>query len=95
MVIGIAVLVLGFTGFLTWIFWKYELYSAFITTILALGVELVFAVAAVPAYLGGSYSCSQVAEKLGVEHDYGFFTGCFVKDENGRWYNYNQQRIVK
>jgi hypothetical protein len=95
MFIGIAVLVLGFTGFLTWIFWKYDLEVAFCTAVFVLAVELFFAVTAVPAYLVERYSCSQVAEKLGVEHYYGFFTGCFVKDENGHWYDYNQQRILK
>lgn len=95
MIIVIAILVLAFTGFLTWVFWKDDLEVAFYTAIFFLAVEAMVAVAVVPAYLGGSYSCSKVAEKLGVEHDYGFFTGCFVKDENGKWYNYNQQRIVK
>ena len=95
MIAGISVLVLAFTGFLTWVFWKHDLEGAFVTTILVLAVELVFVLVVVPGYLGESYSCSKVAEKLGVEHDYGFFTGCFVKDENGRWYNYSQQRIVK
>ena len=95
MIIVIAVLVLVFTGFFTWVFWKHDFDSAFIVAICALSVELIVAVVTGPAYLGGSYTCSKVAEKMGVEHDYGFFTGCFVKDENGKWYNYNQQRIVK
>lgn len=95
MIVAICVLALAFTGFLAWIFLKYELDVAFYTAICILAVELIVAVVVVPLYLGASYTCSQVAEKLGVEHDYGFFTGCFVKDENGRWYEYNQQRIVK
>jgi hypothetical protein len=95
MIIVIAILVLAFTGFLAWVFFEHDLAGEFCAAVLALGVELVVAVAVIPVYLCGSYSCSQVAEKLGVEHDYGFFTGCFVKDENGRWYNYSQQRIVK
>lgn len=95
MIIGISVLVVAFTGFLTWVFWKHDLEIAFYTAIFFLAVEAMVAVSVVPAYLGASYSFSKVAEKLGVEHDYGFFTGCFVKDENGKWYNYNQQRIVK
>lgn len=95
MIAVIFVLVLAFTGFLTWVFWKHDLEVACLTAIFILAVEVMGVVAVVPAYLGSSYSCSKVAEKLGVEHDYGFFTGCFVKDENGRWYNYNQQRIVK
>ena len=95
MIVGIAVFILAFTGFLIWIFWKYELEVAWFVSVFVLTFELVVAMAVVPVYLGASYSCSQVAEKLGVEHDYGFFTGCFVKDENGRWYEYNQQRIVK
>ena len=95
MIIGIAIFVLAFTGFLTWIFWKDELEFAFIVAIFVLGLEIIVAVMSGPAYLLGSYTCSQVAEKMGVEYDYGFFTGCFVKDENGKWYNYDQQRIVK
>ncbi len=95
MIIVIAILVLAFTGFLTWIFWEYDLYSAAVVAIFVLGFEILVAVLGGSAHLLGSYTCSQVAEKMGVEYDYGFFTGCFVKDENGRWYNYNQQRIVK
>ena len=95
MIIGIGVFVLAFTGFLTWIFWKYDLYNAAVVAIFVLGFEVLVAVLGGPAHLLGSYTCSQVAEKMGVEYDYGFFTGCFVKDENGKWYNYNQQRIVK
>ena len=95
MIIGIFVLVIVVTGFLTWVFWEHDFDGAFVVALLALAVELIVAVIVVPAYLGGRYSCSQVAEKLGVEHDYGFFTGCFVKDESGKWYNYNQQRVLK
>ena len=95
MIIGIMILVLAFTGFLTWIFFKYDLEAAFITTFVVLALEVICVVSVFPVYLGASYSCSKVAEKLGLEHDYGFFTGCFVKDENGKWYNYNQQRIMK
>ena len=95
MIIGIAILVLVVTGLLTWVFWKHDLEAAFITTFVVLALEVICVVSVFPVYLGASYSCSKVAEKMGVEYDYGFFTGCFVKDENGRWYNYNQQRIVK
>lgn len=63
--------------------------------IFVLGFEIIVAVVCGPSYLLGSYTCGKVAEKMGVEHDYGLFTGCFVKDENGKWYNYDQQRIVK
>lgn len=95
MITGIFVLVIVVTGFLTWLFWHHDLAAAFVVALLSLAVELIVAVIVVPAYLGGSYSCYKVAEKLGVEHDYDFFTGCFVKDESGKWYNYNQQRILK
>ena len=95
MVIGIYVLVLVVTGFLTWIFWADDFDGAFIVALCVLAVELVVAGVVGPSYLVGSYTCSQVAEKMGVEHDYGFFTGCFVRDESGKWYNYRQQRILK
>ena len=95
MVIGIYVLVLAVTGLLTLVFWVDDFDGAFVVALVALAVELTFAGVVGPAYLVGSYTCSQVAEKMGVEHDYDFFTGCFVKDESGKWYNYNQQRIVK
>ena len=94
MIIGIVVLVLVFTGFLMWIFWKYDFVVAFVITIYALVAELVAGGIALGS-LGGSYSCSQVAKKMEVEYDYSFFTGCFIRDENGRWYNYRQQRVVK
>lgn len=95
MIVAISVLVLVVTGFLTWVFWEHDFEAAFIVALCILVFELLVAVVGVPVYVLQSYTCSQVAEKMGVEHDFGFFTGCFVKDENGRWYNYNQQRIVK
>ena len=95
MIIVISVLVLAFTGFLTWVFFEHNLEVAFYIAFIVLALEVIGVVGAVPAYLSASYSCSKVAEKLGVEHDYGFFTGCFVKDESGKWYNYNQQRVIK
>lgn len=95
MVIGIYVLVLVVTGLLMWVFWVDDFDGAFIVALCILGVEILVAVIAGPAYLVSDYTCSQVAEKMGVEYDYGFFTGCFVKDSDGRWYNYNQQRIIK
>lgn len=95
MIIGISVIILVITGFLTWVFWEHDFDGAFVVALCVLAVELIVAVVTGPSYLAGSYTCSQVAEKLGVEHDYGFFTGCFIKDESGKWYNYNQQRIVK
>lgn len=95
MITGIFVLVIVVTGFLTWVFWEDDFDAAFVVALLVLAVELIVAVVTGPFYLAESYTCSQVAEKLGVEHDYSFFTGCFVKDESGKWYNYNQQRILK
>lgn len=95
MVIGISVIVLAVTGFLTWVFWKDDFDGAFIVSLCVLAVELVVAGVAGPTYVLQSYTCSQVAGKMGVEYDYGFFTGCFVKDESGKWYNYNQQRIFR
>lgn len=95
MITGIFVLVIVVTGFLTWVFWEHDFDGAFVVAICALAVELVVALVAGPTYLLQSYTCSRVAEKLGVEHDYDFFTGCFVKDESGKWYDYNQQRVLK
>lgn len=95
MIVGIFVFVIVVTGFLTWVFWNLDFDGAFIVALCVLAVELAVAGVVGPSYLVCDYTCSQVAEKMGVEYDYGFFTGCFVKDENGRWYNYNQQRIVK
>jgi membrane protein YdbS with pleckstrin-like domain len=95
MIIVISVLVFAFTGFLTWVFFEHDLEDEFYIAFIVLALEVIGVVGAVPVYLSASYSCSKVAEKLGMEHDYSFFTGCFVKDDNGRWYNYEQQRIVK
>ena len=95
MITGIFVFFIVVTGFLTWIFWNLDFVNAFVVSLCALAVELVLAGVVGTAYLAGDYTCSQVAEKMGVEHDYGFFTGCFIRDESGKWYNYNQQRIVK
>lgn len=95
MVIGISVLVIVVTAFLTWVFWAHDFEASFIVALCILCLEILVGVVAGPAYVLQSYTCSQVAEKMGVEHDYGFFTGCFVRDESGKWYNYSQQRIVK
>lgn len=95
MVIVIYALVLLFTGFLTWVLWEHEFETAAIVAICVLVLEVAVACVAGPAHMLGSYTCSQVAEKMEVEYDYGFFTGCFIRDESGKWYNYSQQRIVK
>ena len=51
MIIGISVLAVAFTGFLTWIFFEHDLEVAFYTAAFVLAVEVIVAVATVPAYL--------------------------------------------
>ena len=95
MLIGIFVLALVVTGFLTWLFWHYDLDGAFIAAICVLVLELVVGGACAPAYLLGDYACSKVAQKMEVEHDYDFVTGCFIRDEGGRWVNYDKLRSLR
>lgn len=93
-IIVISVLAFAFTGFLTWIFWKYYLSVAFCLALFAMAFEMIAAMIGA-LHMIDNYACEQVAEKMGVEHDYSPLNGCFIKDENGRWYNYEQQRVIK
>lgn len=94
MLIGIFVLALVVTGFLAWVFYEHDFEVSFIVAVCALVIELVVAVSCAPAYLLGDYTCSKVAQKLEVEYDYDFVTGCFIK-EGGRWVDYNKTRSVR
>jgi hypothetical protein len=94
MVIGLFVLALVVTAFLTCVFWVHDFVVAFTVALSVLGFELIVAVPCGPAYLLGDYTCSKVAQKLEVEHDYDFFTGCFIK-EGGRWVDYNKTRSIR
>ena len=47
-----------------------------------------------PIYLINSCACSAKADQLGLEHDFGFFKGCFVREKNGQWIDYNNYRVV-
>lgn len=46
-----------------------------------------------PIYLISSKSCAAKAERLGLEHDFGAFQGCFVKDGD-TWVDYNRYRVI-
>ena len=58
-----------------------------IVTVVAVGVV------AVPAHLAADHACAKRAEMLETEYQYGFWQGCWVKDE-GKWVEYNTIRNV-
>ena len=41
-----------------------------------------------------SEACKAKAERIGVEYDYGFYKGCFIK-EGGRWIEYDRTRSLR
>ncbi len=54
----------------------------------------VIAICAFIYWMPAKYTCSRKAEMLGVEYRFDLIGGCFIKDGD-RWYEYNQQRIMK
>lgn len=44
--------------------------------------------------IAGAHACHCKAEAQGLESDWGFWTGCLVKTENG-WMDYDRLRYMK
>lgn len=57
-----------------------------IVTVVAVGVV------AVPAHLAADHACAKRAEMLDTEYQYGFWTGCWVKDKDNSWVEYRTIR---
>lgn len=62
--------------------------------ILVLALALIVAVVNTPIYFAMDYSCSKKAEMLNTEYKYSYWTGCWVKDNDGTWYEYTTIRNV-
>jgi hypothetical protein len=58
---------------------------AFITTVVLVILFLVYA--------GSSKSCTDTGEKIGLESDYGLWTGCMVKVQN-EWIPLDKWRVI-
>jgi len=58
-----------------------------IVTVVAVGVV------AVPTHLAADHACAKRAEIMQTEYQYGFWEGCWVKDE-GKWVEYGTIRNV-
>ena len=44
-------------------------------------------------YAGGRYSCNKKSEIMGIESNFGIFTGCMVKID-GRWQPFNDYNTI-
>lgn len=51
------------------------------------------ACAVVPAYFFSYNSCSSKAAVLNTDYRFGFYEGCFIK-EDGKWVDYDRYRII-
>jgi len=61
--------------------------------ILAIVTAVAVGVVAVPAHFAADHACAKRAEMLETEYQYGFWEGCWVKDE-GKWVEYGTIRNV-
>lgn len=59
-----------------------------------LTTAIAVAVVALPARYASEYQCSKRADMLNTEHNYSFWTGCWVKDKDGTWIEYSTVRNV-
>lgn len=62
--------------------------------LLALALSLIVTVVTVPSYYAMDYSCSKKAEMLGTEYKFGYWEGCWVKQPDNTWVEYNTIRNV-
>jgi hypothetical protein len=56
-------------------------------------VVLIGCLVCVPAYLANYATCSAKAEVMGTDYKFGFYEGCFIK-EDGKWVDYDRYRII-
>jgi hypothetical protein len=95
-------LVLGFaaalfvTGFFTFILFMHDLENAAVVSFIIFVAVLVVGVGYVPFYAYEAHVCKASATMQELEHDYGVFTGCMVREKGTtRWYPMGQQRFNK
>ena len=90
----LAVVLLVLAIFAIWTGYSCDYDNLFTVGIAVIVVEAVIAICAFVYWAPAKYTCSRKAEMLGVEYKFDLIGGCFIKDGN-RWYEYNQQRIIK
>jgi hypothetical protein len=59
-----------------------------------LGIGVLVGVVTYGIYRGERYSCGRKADKMGLEHDYGFWTECRV-EINGRYIDIDDYRVTE
>lgn len=59
--------------------------------IIAIVTAVAVVVVAVPAHFAADHACAKRAEIMQTEYQYGFWQGCWVKDE-GKWVEYRTLR---
>ena len=47
------------------------------------------------AYYMSKIECEEKAEKQELVYEFGFFQGCMIKQQNGKWIDYDKYRIVE
>lgn len=62
--------------------------------IIAIATVIAVGVVAVPAYYAQEHTCTKKARVMQTEYQYGFWEGCWVKDE-GKWVEYTTIRNVE
>lgn len=89
-----AVVVFVLAVFAVWIGISCDYDGLFTAGLGVIVCEAVIAICAFVYWMPAKYTCSRKAEMLGVEYRFDLIGGCFIKDGD-RWYEYNQQRIMK
>ena len=50
---------------------------------------------AVSCWIFPEYQCSTKAKAQGLEYDWGLIQGCMVREEGGKWIDYDRWRILE
>lgn len=91
-ILAVVILILGI--FAVWIGFSCDYNGLFTAGLVVIVFEVLIAIYAFIYWAPAKYTCSRKAEMLGVEYRFDLIGGCFIKDGD-RWYEYNQQRIMK
>lgn len=62
--------------------------------ILVFALALIVTVVNVPIYYAMDHSCSKKAEMLNTEYKYGYWEGCWIKQQDNTWVEYTTIRNV-
>ena len=62
--------------------------------IIALATVITVGVVALPIRLAVDHTCAKRAELLETEYHYGFFEGCWIKNKDNTWVEYQTIRNV-